>query len=627
LSVHCRRLDEKTRENETPVLETVLEFWRKWLGRSRGILDSVRLIASVAIVVGAAVGLTARHKGEVELVRHSTEVLADYRTQYDRALHQYEILATLTASDPQVMAFLSQDHDQADADSLSDHLDAINRIVGASVLYVADRNGIVQASSNWRQNDSFVGIDLSYRPYVRDALKVGEASFFGIGTTSGVPGHYFSHAVQVGGQAVGVVVIKLHVDKLSNPWPDTQDHMLAVDSHGIVYLSSQPDWRFHSFQPLSDEVMAIIHHTRQYDGADLSSLGLTKHASEGDNAWVATMLDKGKDHRFVMVQSAAENGYGSLVLLSELDDVDTAALFQGLIAAMVTVILGFALLLMVQRKRLVQVERAALAAMTEANSRLESEVQQRTRELRDTQDELIHAEKLAAIGQMAAGFNHEINQPLSAIRTLADNARQFLKSGQTDDVTANLERISRMVDRIAAIARDLKKLAFRPAKMNTEISVAECLDTVLMVLDNRIAAQDIAVLTDVSPDIRVQGHVVRLEQILTNLVSNAIDAVAESDIRRIEIRAVRENGHCDLSVKDTGPGIPDDIRDRIFQPFFTTKNCGEGLGLGLSITQTIAREFDGGVIAVNAPDGGAIFTLRMRTVAAYGPAKGMTDDR
>lgn len=589
-------------------------------------LDSIGAIASVAIVVGAAVGLTVRHSGVVELAKHSTSVLADYRTQYDRALHQYEILAELTASDPQVQRLLIQGGGppgkNPEAERLSDHLAEINRIVESSVLYVTNRDGIVLASSNWRQSDTFVGIDLSYRPYVRDAMKDGVASFFGIGTTSGVPGHYFSHAVMADGQAVGVVVIKLHVDKLRNPWPDTQDHMMAVDSHGIIYLSSQSEWRFHTLQPLPDDVRAVIHHTRQYDGAELKPLEFAKHSQVGDSAWIATIRDGGEDRRFVMAEAAVDNSYGTLVLLSELDDVDASALSQGAIAAMVTVILGFGLLLAIQRKRLVQAERAALAAMTEANSRLESEVQQRTRQLRDTQAELIHAEKLAAIGQMAAGFNHEINQPLSAIRTLADNARHFITIGQTVDVVGNLERICRMVDRIAVIGRDLKKLAFRPPLRDAEISVAESLDTVMMVLGGKIADQNIAVTIDVAPSIRVRGHVVRLEQILTNLVSNAIDAVAEVSPRRIDIRAVADNGECDLSVSDNGPGIPEEMRRQIFEPFFTTKNCGEGLGLGLAISQIIAKEFDGSVTARNAEGGGAVFTLRIRSVVEDRTEKG-----
>ncbi|RLA33879.1 MAG: hypothetical protein DRR03_07180, partial [Gammaproteobacteria bacterium] len=228
--------------------------------------------------------------------------------------------------------------------------------------------------------------------------------------------------------------------------------------------------------------------------------------------------------------------------------------------------------------------------------------------LRRTQEELIQAAKLAALGQMSAGINHELNQPLAAIRTYADNARLLLEKKRGDEARWNLEQIGQLTGRMAQIITQLKAFARKSSGQAVTVSLPAAIDGALTLL--RIDSDQ--VVRDLPPEeLFVLADMVRLEQVLVNLIGNAQQALEGCPNPRIELHAEATDEAVTLTVRDTGPGITPEHLDQVFDPFFSTKEVGQGLGLGLSISYRIIDGFGGSLRAANHADGGALFTVRL----------------
>jgi len=251
------------------------------------------------------------------------------------------------------------------------------------------------------------------------------------------------------------------------------------------------------------------------------------------------------------------------------------------------------------------------ADLVATNTRLVREIgeHRETEEaLRRTQEELIQAAKLAALGQMSAGINHELNQPLAAIRTYADNARLLLEKKRGDEARWNLEQIGQLTGRMAQIITQLKAFARKSSGQAVTISLPAAIDGALALL--RIDSDQ--VVRDLPPEeLFVLADMVRLEQVLVNLIGNAQQALEDCPNPRIELHAEATDEAVTLTVRDTGPGITPEHLDQVFDPFFSTKEVGQGLGLGLSISYRIIDGFGGSLRAANHADGGALFTVRL----------------
>jgi two-component system C4-dicarboxylate transport sensor histidine kinase DctB len=258
------------------------------------------------------------------------------------------------------------------------------------------------------------------------------------------------------------------------------------------------------------------------------------------------------------------------------------------------------------------------ADLDRAIDRLQSEVEERRATeaaLRRTQAELVQAGKLAALGQMSAALSHEFNQPLAAVKSYAENAATFLDRGRADEARQNITLISTMADRMAAISKHLRNFARRPMEAVGPVRLAEVLDDALALMAARLAGTEVEV-PDPGPDLWVTGGHVRLQQVLVNLLSNALDAMERQPDKRIRIGIETAGQEVRLSVRDSGSGLDPEVIPQIFDPFFSTKGPGKGLGLGLSISYNIVRDFGGLLGAANHPEGGAVFTLTLKRADA-----------
>jgi two-component system C4-dicarboxylate transport sensor histidine kinase DctB len=592
--------------------------------------------AAVLCSAAAALGIawTSAERIGIERLRDTGLHKLDlYEASLESALAKYDYLPGIVALRQEVVALLRSPAAPGLQQSVNLYLSEVNTEAHSAVLYVLDTRGLTLAASNWNEEASFVGMDLSYRPYFHDAVDHGTGRFYGIGTTSGKPGFYYSQAIRDRDEVIGVAVVKVSLDHVEHAWSGGAEIALVVDASGVVFLASDPEWKFKTFGPLQPVAAAAIEKSRQYAGVRLAPLALAVEAPAIDGTRIVAMADEGPRRRYLELAHPTPEPTWRLILLTDYSPVNV--LVRNTVA-FTAVALAFVFLLFLylhQRRRAINASLAAKGALQQAHDELERKVAERTADLvaaneqlgrevaerqraehvlREAQDGLVQAGKLAVLGQMAAGITHELNQPLAALRTLSDNARLLLAKARTDDVRNNLTLISQLTDRMAKITGQLKAFARKSTLHLGPVSVRRVLGNVRALLEQRLRTERVAMIEDWSEDdVEVRAEANRLEQVLVNLIVNALDAMQDAAVRHLEMSVRECEGRVSIAVRDTGPGIAPDLLPRIFEPFFTTKAPGKGLGLGLAISAGIIREFGGSLVATNRPQGGAEFTIEL----------------
>jgi C4-dicarboxylate-specific signal transduction histidine kinase len=580
----------------------------------RQLLAACAVVAAIAFVVLGA-GVAAQRLRVGQLAQLADLQAERHAAQLATELAQYDRLPEIIRLHPSIIDLFASPMDPQRIEAANRYLEQVNTASGSSVLYVLDRYGMCLASSNWRDPTSFVGVDLSYRPYFRDALRLGAQHFYGIGTTTGVPGYFYGRALPSREHLEGVGVVK--VERLHTAaWPGS-GRVLMIDGNGVIVLSSEENWRYRTIAQLPDATLARMRAARQYENVPLAPLGLELVETLGPSSSVLSLPGASGRSTVLAVEHGLAGSDWKVVVLLDLAEVSAFRFWVQVIVGLMATTLALLVLYLLQRWRAIRIERAARAALAQANSELESEVSCRTRDLiqsnrrlRETQDELVHSAKLAAIGQIAAGVTHELSQPMAAIRSLADNAAVFLARGQNDGVTGNLRLISDLVDRMSGITGQLKIFARKRPSVFEAVPLRRTIAESLFLLDEKIRRTGARLLEDYpDEDLFVRADADRLGQVFVNLFSNALDAVAGSQSPRIEIVARSQDGRVSVQVRDTGAGLSEPVLAHLFEPFFTTKLAGSGLGLGLAISERILRDFGGTLRAANAPEGGALFIV------------------
>jgi len=490
-------------------------------------------------------------------------------------------------------------------------------------IFVMDLDGNTIAASNYRREASFVGRNFAYRPYFADALSLGRGRFHALGVTSGQRGYYFAAPIIDNTELLGVVAVKIHLDTFEQTWRDGDNTIIVMDSSNVIFLSDREEWHFNTLGPIPDGARGRIAATRQYPLDQLTPLPATREplgpttellrigaeeyvtnigliAAAGWRVWVLTPT------RHAILQ--ARQALASIILV---------ILFAGLVGALFIQRRARLLERFDQQRHHSEVLEARVTERTadlhDANAQLRQEVEERRlteARLRKTQTDLVQAGKLAALGQMSAALSHEFNQPLAAVKSYADNAATFLDRDRPEEARQNIGLISQMADRMAAISKHLRNFARRPQEKIGPVPLLPVLDDALALMRARLAEVGSEIRYDrPEEEITVMGGQVRLQQVLVNLLSNAIDAMEDQEVPVIEISVETRGGRWQVSVRDHGPGLSDASLAQLFDPFFTTKSPGKGLGLGLSISYNIVRDFGGRLAAHNHEGGGAVFTV------------------
>lgn len=548
-----------------------------------------------------------------------------YETSLEREIDKYAFFPATLGLERDVVDLLVNGGEDL-TKRINVYLSELNKRSGSLSIYVLDSHGHVVATSNWDQPDSFIGEDLSYRPYFHAALDKHTGRFFGIGTTRGEPGYYLSSPILVDDRLLGVAVVKVSLEQLEKSWSTVEAPVLVADENGVVILASVPSWKFTTLAPLSPERRRELAQSLHYNARPLPPLGLQSQGVVGaDKAEIVQLVRPETEASqtfpvsglFLSQSEPLKGTDWRLTVLSPFGDLRTMAWLNAALAAAAGVILCIAVIALYLRRVRLWERLRAREALQRAHDELERKVEERTRTLKEAQDELVHAGKLAVIGQMSAGLAHELNQPLAALHTLSDNTVKFMQRGLLGEAESNLTLISELVTHMGALTSQLKSFARKSTGTPRPVEVRRSMENTLFFLARRLSQRSIRPELDIEPpDLAILADANRLEQILVNLLSNAIDAVEGIESPRLCLSARREGERVRIEVRDNGPGFNESVRTRLFEPFFTTKDSGGGLGLGLAISAGIARDFGGSLSAINLDEGGALFVLDLPFAAA-----------
>ncbi|WP_429613798.1 sensor histidine kinase [Variovorax sp. W2I14] len=574
---------------------------RRWRGLLRW-LGALALVAAAAFAghhVAMQTGL-ARLRDAAD---HRLDMLA---TGLDADLARFEYLPALLEMTPIVPALLGTPSDGALRDAVNRYLRGVNAAAGAEMLYVLDAGGTSLAASDWDRPGTTVGQDFSFRPYVIDALGHGRGRFYGVGITSRKPGYYLSYALRRDQPTRGVVAVKVNLEEAERAWRKLPGDVVLIDQRGVVILSTREDIKFRPMLPLDGLQRAEVQRSRPYGEAALRPLQWAQKEALARDVQVITL--DGVDQ--LASTRKLRGAPWQLVVLDDLAPVRVGARNAAITASLAMAVLLLVAIALWQRRRAVRQKLATQAALQAAHDTLESTVVARTAQLRAAQGELLHAGKMAALGQMSTGVVHELNQPLTAMRTLSESAGILLDKNRLDDVRGNLQRIRSMVDRLARLTSQLKTFAHKSELPLAAVPMARAIADAQVIVAEATKKNAIAIEADVQPaSLSVMAEEAALGSVLVNLMRNAIDAMQDSPSRTLRIEARPREGRVILRVSDTGPGIPPDILPRLFEPFVTSKPAGTGLGLGLVISAQLVRAMDGTLRAANQPEGGASFVV------------------
>lgn len=542
----------------------------------------IALLGAALIIALAMLGLDRAMRGQaLESTRDdATSQAAILAAGLESELNKFTLVPRVLAVDPEVAALLSGDTGQRGV--LNRRLSALAQQTDAAAIYLMDPQGTTLAASNWDRPDSFVGSNYRFRDYFTGALRDGTHDEFALGTVSRRPGLYLAERVGPAARPLGVVAVKVEFDGLESKWRDAEAGVFVTDADGIVLLSSNPAWRFRT-------VGTGAAPTAQRDPA--------RHAvrfgvREPEPLILPTTGGIGSPVRMVeKIQPIAPVGW-DLHLLADPAPRLSAAIANGRLAG----VIGLAALgLLVAAAALWQRRREARAA---------AQLDAQTATLRE---QLQQANRLATLGQITAGLGHEIRQPLAAMRVYAESGERLLDAARHDEAAENFSKIAGLAGQIGAITEEQLHFSRRSVGEPRAITLAEVIDGSLLLRDQiRQKGVNLTLPPPEAAAASVRARHIQLEQVLVNLLQNAVQACAPGG--QIALSIVTMPGSIQLSVSDDGPGVPAALRDRLFQPFVTSKD--QGIGLGLAIAQDIMRQL-GGDLVLEETEHGARFTMVM----------------
>ncbi len=559
---------------------------------ARIIVASTVLVA-IAVVYVANAYLTERF---VETTRTRAELRQSlYAGAILSELQRNSVVPLLLARDQTLISALNVRDFSASSQRLISYVDEI----GAASIRLMDMDGRTVAATDRTQ----LGTLHRETPFFTEAVDTTDTVFTLAPDAAGAYVASFSRLVRDGTTPLGVLQVQVDLAQFESRWRGTTAAVAVTDAGGTVILSTEPRWRG---KPL-DQALQTMSVPSALERALATTGAFGPDTDDGYFSGAALM------------QMEARVPFRGWRLVSFTSYESVRERVNGVLAL---IIMGFALLLALGfyllnrrstlRSLLFQRESVALRRL---NDRLSREVAERKRvqlELKETEQSLAQSSKLAALGEMSAAVSHELNQPLAAMKTYLAGARLLLDRRRPEEALSSFQRIDDLIDRMGAITRQLKSYARKGGEAFEEVDVRQAVSAALTLMEPQLRQHKVR-LTQALPEqpVLVMADRLRLEQVIINLVRNALDAMNDVDDPELDI-LVTSGEEVVIAVRDSGHGI--EAPEQLFEPFYTTKKPGEGVGLGLAISSGIVSNLGGRLTARNGETGGAVFEVRLPTL-------------
>lgn len=538
-----------------------------------------------------------------QLARRAEADLALASDRLSTELQVYQELAVLLTDHPMLVGL---DDPARRTDAQAQLLEVADKTAALDVAF-ADNSGRILVSAN-----GLTANDVSGEPYFRRAMQGALGSDHGIRAPLNRRAYYYAApAFDATGHVRGAVVVVADVASIELAWPGSAPAVFFTDANGEVFITNRFELLFWT-RPESGVGLVPPEGAAPEFGAAQTGAHDIWNIRWGP--YVPTRALHLQRHLPVVALTGE--------ILVNAAPARRLAWLQASAVAAICLAFGAMLFLATERRRTLAQANVVLEsrvakrtrALSEANAHLRQEISERLEAeaaLKRAQADLVQAGKLSALGQMSAGISHELNQPLMAIRSFAENGTQYLERGRSDKAGENLSKITDLAHRMGRIIRNLRAFARQESEEVRQVDIVAILDSVIELTGARMR-QDAVEIRFARPDhpICVRGGDVRLGQVFVNLLTNAADAMEGQDDKCIRIE-VTESGPLTVIVSDNGPGI--DLPDKMFEPFYSTKVVGasEGMGLGLSISYGIVQSFGGDIRGENASGGGAVFSVQL----------------
>jgi len=565
-----------------------------------------------------------------ELNKQSNSHLNHLIFYIESTLGRFEKIPDVLSKHPLLQKVL-QVSDNSNRERLNLLLEEIGDVTQASDIYLIDKNGVTLASSNWHSDRTFIGMDFSFRPYFQEAMEGNPSRYYAVGLTSNKRGYYFASPVKNSGEVIGVIVVKISIDELENQHKEAVGgidyNFLIVAPDDVVFISDKGEWRLKTIGSISDKKAQQLKYSPRYSGREIEMLDVQPVHSVYLPKNISGSLFKinsPSEKKLVFTQKKQMLDVGWRVhLWTSLDNINQQKSFLTVISGSSYLLILFLVLFTKERMKNAKNQRNArlvleqrvkerTADLTASNTLLLAEIEQRKEtqtQLNKTQDELIQSAKLAVIGNMSASINHEINQPLTALRSYSQNALSYQERGQDAKTKYNLELIITLVDRLADIVSQFKHFSKKSSGIAKPVYIQECINAAISIVKHQAQNESVQLQVNLPEKcLFILGDDIRLEQVLINLFTNAIQAMINEKDKRLDVSVTLVETEVVIAIRDTGPGILASNLDKIFEPFFTTKER-MGLGLGLSISHRIIESMQGLLVVENHSEGGAEFKI------------------
>jgi two-component system C4-dicarboxylate transport sensor histidine kinase DctB len=527
---------------------------------------------------------STRSRAEVRLALYSGNILSE--------LQRNQIVPQLLARDPSLVGALNSNDFSQSSQRLISYRDEID----AAGLILIDGGGRAVAVTD-RQK---LGSQHRSEPYFVEALRSDETVFTTNVTDNGTRLFSYSRKLENLGETIGVIVVELNLQQFETAWAGFTDAVVVTDSEGQILLSTEGRWRGLS----------------ETEALELRSAPTAiQRAVRATSDWSVLSIDAYVEGQPVMRQEARVGFQGwrmaSFTTYAGVRERVNAFIALEIMMFAIILAVGFYFASRKATSRLVIFQRES-AELRQLNAALQREIAEREkaeRNLEVAEQTIQQSSKLAILGEMSAAVSHELNQPLAAMKTYLAGAKLLLQRRRPDEALSSFQRIDDLIERMGSITRQLKSYARKGGDAFETIDVRDSVSSALSMMEPQLRQRKMAITSSLPRDpVYVDADRIRLEQVLINLLRNALDATkGVTDPEVILLLSVSDEVL--ITVRDNGVGI-DDL-ESLFEPFYTTKAPGDGVGLGLAISSGIVNDLGGRMTAKNGQSGGALFEISL----------------